>query len=169
MPRTRVFKSGNSQAVRIPAELAYADLTLELKIMRMGDVITIFPARHSLKDAVAILRDLPRPAEIEEQRAGQAGALEAGHRHQHLGRDSVGHGRRIQRPSLLRAGGAGLSHHLARADRSDGFCTALAAQATRTRSPGCRPSLAAALTLLPAISRWPELFQSRPHSPSIWL
>jgi virulence-associated protein VagC len=25
MPRTRVFKSGNSQAVRIPAELAYGD------------------------------------------------------------------------------------------------------------------------------------------------
>ena len=65
MPLTRVFKSGNSQAVRIPAELAYADMSLDLKITRMGDVITIFPARHSLKDAVAILRDLPKPPEVE--------------------------------------------------------------------------------------------------------
>lgn len=65
MPLTRIFKSGNSQAVRIPAELAYADLSLDLKITRMGDVITIFPVRHSLKDAVASLRDLPKPQEVE--------------------------------------------------------------------------------------------------------
>ena len=65
MPLTRAFKSGNSQAVRIPAELAYADLSQDLKISRVGDVITIFPARGSLKDAVAILRDLPRPPVVE--------------------------------------------------------------------------------------------------------
>jgi antitoxin VapB len=69
MPLTRVFKSGNSQAVRIPAELAYADMSQELKISRMGDVITIFPAHHNLKDAVAILRDLPKPPEVEEREA----------------------------------------------------------------------------------------------------
>jgi antitoxin VapB len=69
MALTRVFKSGNSQAVRIPAELAYADLSIDLKITRMGDVITIFPARHSLKDAVAILRDLPKPPEVERREA----------------------------------------------------------------------------------------------------
>jgi antitoxin VapB len=67
MPLTRVFKSGNSQAVRIPAELAYDDLGIDLNITRMGDVITIFPARHSLKDAVAILRDLPKPPEVERR------------------------------------------------------------------------------------------------------
>jgi antitoxin VapB len=67
MPLTRVFKSGNSQAVRIPAELAYDDLSIDLNITRMGDVITIFPARRSLKDAVAILRDLPKPPEVERR------------------------------------------------------------------------------------------------------
>lgn len=67
MAFTRIFKSGNSQAVRIPAELAYADLSIDLKITRMGDVITIFPARHSLKDAIAILRDLPKPPEVERR------------------------------------------------------------------------------------------------------
>jgi len=65
MPITRAFRSGNSQAVRIPAELAYADTSQELTISRVGDVITIFPARGSLKDAVAKLRDLPKPPEVE--------------------------------------------------------------------------------------------------------
>ncbi len=69
MPLTRAFKSGNSQAVRIPAELAYADLGQDLRITRMGDVITIFPARESLKDAVALLRDLPKPPEVEVREA----------------------------------------------------------------------------------------------------
>jgi antitoxin VapB len=50
MPRTRAFKSGNSQAVRIPAELAYANTDIELEITRLGDVITIFPARNSMSD-----------------------------------------------------------------------------------------------------------------------
>ena len=61
MARTRVFKSGNSQAVRIPAELAYADTAIDLEITRLGDVITIFPARISLKDAVAALRQMSKP------------------------------------------------------------------------------------------------------------
>lgn len=66
MPSTRLFKSGNSQAVRIPAELAYGDLQGELQISRVGDVITIFPSRGNLKDAVAELRALP-PLPIEER------------------------------------------------------------------------------------------------------
>lgn len=62
---TRVFKSGNSQAVRIPAEYAYADTDLELTISRLGDVITIFPARQNLKDSVAALRATPKPSTVE--------------------------------------------------------------------------------------------------------
>ena len=65
MPRTRVFRSGNSQAVRIPAELAYDDLNVELRIIRLGDVITILPAGRSLKDAVRELRTLPKPPSVE--------------------------------------------------------------------------------------------------------
>jgi antitoxin VapB len=67
MPRTRVFKSGNSQAVRIPAELAYADTDIDLEITRLGDVITIFPARNSLKTAVAALRRMSKPARVEKR------------------------------------------------------------------------------------------------------
>jgi len=67
MATTRVFKSGNSQAVRIPAELAYDDTGIELKITRLGDVITIFPVRASLREAVAILRKLPKPSAVEKR------------------------------------------------------------------------------------------------------
>lgn len=64
---TRVFKSGNSQAVRIPAEFAYADTDMELTITRLGDVITIFPARQNLKDAVAALRKMAKPSSVEKR------------------------------------------------------------------------------------------------------
>jgi antitoxin VapB len=69
MPRTRAFKSGNSQAVRIPSELAYADTDIDLEITRLGDVITIFPARNGLKDAVAALRRMPKPTRVEKRQA----------------------------------------------------------------------------------------------------
>ena len=62
---TKAFKSADGQAVRIPAELAYADLSLDLNIGRVGDVIMIFPTPRHLSDAAAILRDLPKPADIE--------------------------------------------------------------------------------------------------------
>jgi antitoxin VapB len=65
MPRTRVFKSGNSQAVRIPAEIAYEDTGIELEITRLGDVITVTPVRKSMKEVVAKLRRMPKPSEVE--------------------------------------------------------------------------------------------------------
>ena len=67
MPRTRAFKSGNSQAVRIPAELAYPNTDMDLEITRLGDVITIFPARKSLGDVVAALRRMPKPRRVEKR------------------------------------------------------------------------------------------------------
>ena len=65
MPLTRAFKSGNSQAVRIPAELAYEDTTIELSIDRYGDVIVITPVRQNLKEMVEALRAMPKPSQIE--------------------------------------------------------------------------------------------------------
>ena len=62
MARTRAFKSGNSQAVHIPAEIAYADTSVELEINRTGDVITIYPTRPgSIEEAFKALRTLPKP------------------------------------------------------------------------------------------------------------
>ncbi len=48
MQTTRVFRNGNSQAVRIPADLAYERSDLELEIERVGDEIRIRPARRPL-------------------------------------------------------------------------------------------------------------------------
>jgi antitoxin VapB len=65
MAKTRVFKSGNSQAVRIPAEIAYADTDVELEITRLGDVVTIVPARKSMSEIVDMLRRMPKPKSVE--------------------------------------------------------------------------------------------------------
>ncbi|MBU0499151.1 MAG: AbrB/MazE/SpoVT family DNA-binding domain-containing protein [Gammaproteobacteria bacterium] len=50
---TRVFKNGNSQAVRIPADLAYERTGIELEIEREGDEIRIRPARRPLTGVLA--------------------------------------------------------------------------------------------------------------------
>ena len=65
MALTRAFKSGNSQAVRIPAELAYEDTNIELSIDRYGDVIVIAPVRQNLSAMVEALRAMPKPSQIE--------------------------------------------------------------------------------------------------------
>ncbi|MGI4861554.1 MAG: type II toxin-antitoxin system VapB family antitoxin [Janthinobacterium lividum] len=48
MQATRVFRNGNSQAVRIPADLAYERNDVEVEIERVGDEIRIRPARRPL-------------------------------------------------------------------------------------------------------------------------
>jgi len=48
MAITKVFKNGNSQAVRIPAEFAYERCDLDVEIERIGDEIRIRPARRNL-------------------------------------------------------------------------------------------------------------------------
>jgi antitoxin VapB len=65
MATTRAFKSGNSQAIRIPAEIAYEDMSKELTITRNGDVITIHPKRSSVKEAIEKLRSMPKPPTVE--------------------------------------------------------------------------------------------------------
>jgi antitoxin VapB len=67
VPRTRAFKSGNSQAVRLPSEIAYKNPNIELEVSRVGDVVTIYPARPSLKDAVAQLKRMAKPPRVEKR------------------------------------------------------------------------------------------------------
>ncbi len=50
---TRAFKNGNSQAVRIPADLAYERTDMDLEIERVGDELRIRPARRSLSGVLA--------------------------------------------------------------------------------------------------------------------
>ena len=44
---TRIFKNGNSQAVRIPSDLAYERTDIELEIERLGEQIRIRPVRRN--------------------------------------------------------------------------------------------------------------------------
>ena len=55
MTTTRLFKNGNSQAVRIPAELAYSTWDMELVIERQGDVLVIRPAQRRIGDVLGKL------------------------------------------------------------------------------------------------------------------
>jgi len=48
MITTKAFRNGNSQAVRIPSELAYPSTDIALEIERIGDEIRIRPVRRSL-------------------------------------------------------------------------------------------------------------------------
>ena len=53
MHRTKLFKNGNSQAVRIPVDLAFERTDIELEIERVGIELHIQPARRSLSGALA--------------------------------------------------------------------------------------------------------------------
>lgn len=48
MHTTRIFRNGNSQAVRIPADLAFERTDFELEIERIDDEIRIRPKRRPL-------------------------------------------------------------------------------------------------------------------------
>ena len=50
MQTTKLFRNGNSQAVRIPADLSYGAGQVEMLIERIGDELRIRPARQSLAD-----------------------------------------------------------------------------------------------------------------------
>jgi antitoxin VapB len=63
---TRVFKSGNSQAVRIPVEMAFENVEGDFTITRSGDVIMIFPMKQDFKRMFEELSALPKVPVIEE-------------------------------------------------------------------------------------------------------
>jgi antitoxin VapB len=55
MATTRLFRNGNSQAVGIPAELAYNRFDLDLEIERCGDELRIRPAGRHITGALGAL------------------------------------------------------------------------------------------------------------------
>ncbi len=57
MQLTKIFKSGNSWAVRLPK--GYVLRELEVEIFRRGDEIVIREVPHNLKDAFKLLTELP--------------------------------------------------------------------------------------------------------------
>jgi antitoxin VapB len=64
--RSRTFKSGNSEAVRLPKDVAFGN-GVELIIVRSGDVMTIYPAQMTVTEMISRLQALPAPPEIEDR------------------------------------------------------------------------------------------------------
>jgi len=65
---SRTFRSGNSEAVRLPKDVAFGE-DIEVTIVRSGDVLTIYPVRPSIGEMVAMLRSLPGPDAVETRDA----------------------------------------------------------------------------------------------------
>lgn len=63
---SRVFRSGNSEAVRLPKDVAFGR-DMEVTIVRSGDVLTITPKRPSVAELLKALDALPAPGEIQER------------------------------------------------------------------------------------------------------
>ena len=64
--KTRTFRSGNSEAVRLPKDAAFGE-GVELIVVRSGDVVTLYPAVTSIPEMIARLYALPRPPSIDER------------------------------------------------------------------------------------------------------
>lgn len=64
--RTRTFRSGNSEALRLPKDVAFGE-DVELVIVRSGDVLTVYPAATTVPEMIARLRALPVPPTVEER------------------------------------------------------------------------------------------------------
>ena len=62
--RTRTFRSGNSEAVRLPKDVAFGE-NVELVIIRSGDVMTLYPAKTTIPEMLKRLQALPSPPDIE--------------------------------------------------------------------------------------------------------
>ena len=67
--RSRTFRSGNSQAIHLPKDVAFGE-DVELLIVRSGDVMTIYPATKAIPEMIERLRALPVPPEIERRDEG---------------------------------------------------------------------------------------------------
>jgi antitoxin VapB len=75
--RTRLFRSGNSMAVRIPKALGIEDWGAEVEIERQGDTVVLRPAARPLTGVLRLFAAFGpdfmaegRPEGIEVDRAG---------------------------------------------------------------------------------------------------
>lgn len=68
--RSRTFRSGNSEALRLPKDVAFG-ADVELVIVRSGDVLTVYPATATIPEMIAQLRALPAPPTVEARDVGE--------------------------------------------------------------------------------------------------
>lgn len=77
MAITKIFKNGNSQAVRIPSELAYSTWDIELIIERQGDELRIRPAQRRIGDVLGKLAKFSPDFMVEGRGSNIEGEREA--------------------------------------------------------------------------------------------
>lgn len=77
MATTKIFKNGNSQAVRIPAELAYSTWDLDLVIERDGDELRIRPVPRRMGDVLGKLARFSSDFMVEGRGDNMEGEREA--------------------------------------------------------------------------------------------
>ncbi|EKD96863.1 MAG: hypothetical protein ACD_23C01214G0001 [uncultured bacterium] len=77
MAITKIFKNGNSQAVRIPAELAYNTWDIDLIIERQGDELRIRPAQRRIGDVLGKLAKFSPDFMVEGRGSNIEGEREA--------------------------------------------------------------------------------------------
>lgn len=64
--RSRTFRSGNSEALRLPKDVAFGP-DIDLVLVRSGDVLTIYPAATTIPEMLARLKALPPVRAIEQR------------------------------------------------------------------------------------------------------
>lgn len=64
--RARTFRSGDSEAIRLPKDVAFGE-DVELVIIRSGNVMTIYPASMAIPAMIERLQALPSPPTIEQR------------------------------------------------------------------------------------------------------
>ncbi|MGB4346350.1 MAG: type II toxin-antitoxin system VapB family antitoxin [Burkholderiaceae bacterium] len=77
MAITKIFKNGNSQAVRIPAELAYNAWDIELTIEREGDELRIRPVQRRMGDVLGQLAKFSPDFMVDGRGHNEEGEREA--------------------------------------------------------------------------------------------
>lgn len=81
---TRVFKSGNSLAVRIPKELAFVDCAQDVEVERVGNTLVLRPVvQETIGDLTEIFAAFPKSfmaegREFHEQRERDWGGVGLG-------------------------------------------------------------------------------------------
>jgi antitoxin VapB len=61
---SKTFRIGDSEAVRLPKEVAFGR-DVEVTIVRSEDVLAIYPKQPPLRELIELLRTLPKPGGIE--------------------------------------------------------------------------------------------------------
>jgi antitoxin VapB len=64
--RSRTFRSGNSEAIRLPKGVAFGN-DVEVILVRSGEVLTIYRAPATVAEMVERLRAMPAVPEIERR------------------------------------------------------------------------------------------------------